>query len=319
MAQGQAEIRPLLKPYRGQMNLARAMLILKAALSSATAYATGAFVDAAIAHSTGPALLWLGAIAGATALQMIDRRFYSIVVGRLTVRVRRDFRVRLFSGLLKSGELKEKPAELASRLSGDVGRITVKNVFIPVQFPHLVIQLALAMGLVVYSSPSLALLIGASVPLLAWVARFYGRRLASLEEAAATRQAGMTHTGMGLLEIAPRREGVRRAVRSYARAAGRYEKVNFKLVEAGADLDALRETLQLLFTDVLVLGLGLLSFLHFGAPSVGQVMSMRGYARDLRSAVDGFIDAYVGGKDAEGGTRRVIELLRGSQASRRKG
>ena len=39
-------------------------------------------------------------------------------------------------------------------------------------------------------------------------------------------------------------------------------------------------------------------------------MSLRGYAKDLRGAVDGLIGLYTVGKDAEGGTHRILEYLR---------
>lgn len=311
MAFGQPEVAPLLKPYRWQMNAARAMLILKGVLSTALAYSVGAMVDAALAHSLPAAGMWLGAIAALTAVKAVNYRFYSVTVGSLRVRVRRDFRLRLFAGLLGISDPGESSGKLAARLTADVSRVTVKNVNIPIHFPHLLIQVVLGAAFVVKASPLMAGVILGFLPLLGWLAWRYGRRSAALQESASTEGAALTHAGAKALAGAPLPEEARaQAVAGYERKAARYEKTMLDYLGISANFEALREFIQTACTEILILGVGLTSFILTGAPTVGQVMSLRGYAKDLRGAVDGFVDAYTEGKDAEGGTRRILELLR---------
>ncbi|HAH06541.1 MAG TPA: hypothetical protein DCM05_08445 [Elusimicrobia bacterium] len=311
MAMGQRELAFLLKPYRNQLNLARGLLIFKAILSTALSYSVGALVDAAIAHALPLAAAWLAAAAAITVVKILNQRWYSLTAGRLRVKVRRDFREKLFDALLQVKPEDEKPAQLAARLSQDVARIAIKNVTIPIRFPHLAIQLALASGFVLYSSPMIALLIAAALPPLAWLSWRYGRRAAAVQEKATRQSAEMTRTGGELLAKDYADEEERReAYARYSRKAGRFEKTMLESLKLNADFDSVRELLQATATELLVLGVGLGSFLLTGAPSVGQVMSLRGYSKDLRGAVDGLTDAYTDGKDAEGGTKRILELLR---------
>jgi ABC-type multidrug transport system fused ATPase/permease subunit len=315
MVLGQPEVAPLVRPYRLQMNLARAMLILKAVLSTGLAYSVGALVDAAIAHSLPAAGMWLGAVAALTVVKAVNQRFYSVTSGKLRIRVRRDFRIKLFAGLVGLSDPEESSGRLAARLTSDVARVTVKNVTIPIQFPHLVIQFALATAFVVKASPLMAGVMLGVFPLLGWLAWRYGRRSSALQERAATESAAVTQAGAKALAEAPLPEERRaEAVARYERKAGHFEKTMLELIGLGANFDTVRELLQAAATELLILGVGLTSFILTGAPTVGQVMSLRGYAKDLRGAVDGLVDAYTNGKEAEGGTRRILELLRRVQA-----
>lgn len=312
MAYGQAEVAPLLQPYRRQMNAARLMLIAKAGLSTALSYSVGALVDAAIAGSFPSVMLWLGALAAVTVVKAVTQRFYAVVSSGLRERLRRDFRVRLFEVLLRTKDTGEDPAQLASRLTVDVNRVTVKNVTIPIQFPHLVIQFALATGFVLYSSPLIAAVALVTLPLLGWLSWRYGRRSAAMQERAATQGADTTRIAAEHLAHPPADAAGRdAAVAGYREGVDGFLRTMLDLFRIYANFDALREVLQAAFTDILVLGVGLTSFLLTGAPTVGHVMSLRGYAKDLRGAVDGLLDAYTDGKEAEGGTRRILELLRG--------
>jgi ABC-type bacteriocin/lantibiotic exporter with double-glycine peptidase domain len=121
----------------------------------------------------------------------------------------------------------------------------------------------------------------------------------------------LTHAGTELLAGAPLPEDQRGpAVARYGGIAERFERTMLDFIGLGANFETVRELLQAACTEILILGVGLVSFILTGAPSVGQVMSLRGYAKDLRGAVDGLVNAYTNGKDAEGGTRRILELLR---------
>jgi ABC-type multidrug transport system fused ATPase/permease subunit len=311
MACGEPDVAPFVRPHRLQMNAARGMLVLKAVLSTAQAYSLGALVDAAIARSLPAAALWLGIMAGVAAAKALDQRFYSLESGRLRIAVRRGVRLAVFEALSRTPSPGEAPDRLAARLTADANRVVVKNVSIPIQFPHLVIQSALACAFLVKASPWMAALVLGSLPLLGALARRYGRRCARLQERACTQSAAMTQEGARLLSRAPMEgEESGRAAARYRRASDRFEGTMLEYARAGADFDGIREALQAAGTELLVLGLGLLGYILTGSPSIGQVMALRGYAKDLRGAVDGIIDAYTGSKDAEGGTRRILELLR---------
>ncbi|MBI5239786.1 MAG: ABC transporter ATP-binding protein [Elusimicrobia bacterium] len=316
MAFGQKEFEFFLKPHQRQMNTARGLLIAKAVLNTALSYSVGALVDAALAHALPAAGLWLGVLTGVLALKAVQQKFYNLSVGTLRTRLRREFRLRLFRAILDlpPGERgQEDPHELAARLTRDAGNVTVKNVTIPVQFPHLVIQLGLAAGFVVATSWKLALAALAAIPVLAYLSWRYGQKISQLQEQSATRQARMTRAAAELLSRSEelRSPGEReQAADEYRRSVKKNELTILDIVRLNSTFESIFDFLQACFAEVLVLGLGLGSFILTGTPSVGQVMSLRGYAKDLRGAVDGVLGLYTDGKDAEGATRRVLDLLR---------
>jgi ABC-type multidrug transport system fused ATPase/permease subunit len=314
MAFGEEDFASLTRPHRGPINAARVLLILKAVLSTAMAYSVGALVDAAIAQSMPGAALWLGVLTGLTALKAVQNLVLARTTGKLRVAVRRDFRIALFGRVLRLKPESlggEKPHDLAARLARDTGGVTVKNVTIPVHFPHLVIQFGLGVGFLVATSWQLAGLVLASIPLLGYLSWRFGRRISALQEEAATRQAAMTRAAGELLQEAGGMKGEAdrgRAEERYAKVVRENEDTFLDIIRVSANFNSIQEFLMFLGSEVLVLGVGLAGFLLYGYPSVGQVMALRGYAKDLRGAVDGLIGLYTDGKDAEGSTKRVREL-----------
>ncbi|MCP4620990.1 MAG: ABC transporter ATP-binding protein, partial [Bradyrhizobium sp.] len=100
--------------------------------------------------------------------------------------------------------------------------------------------------------------------------------------------------------------------RRYTRKAERLETVLLKQIRLGSTFQSVREFLQTFFTEILVLSLGLFSYMTTGAPSIGQVMALRGYAKDARSSVDGVLNLYTDSKASEGATARVLQYLKKS-------
>ncbi|MDD5657774.1 MAG: ABC transporter transmembrane domain-containing protein, partial [Elusimicrobia bacterium] len=273
MCSGDPIVAPFVRPYRARMNLARGLLIFKSAASMAVSYSVGALVDAAIAQALPAVGLWLGAAVGFTVLKGLSRRFYSVVSGKLRIDVRRDVRVSVFEGLTRMSDPGEDAGRLAARLTSDVNRVVVKNVTVPILLPHLAIQFVLAAGFVLQASPLMAAVMLGSLPLLGWLAWRYGRRCAALQELASTESAAMTDTGAEILARSPLPDDQRGpAVARYKGASDRFERTMLEYIGVGANFDSLREVLQAASTELLILGVGLLSFVLTGAPSVGRVM-----------------------------------------------
>jgi len=318
MARGEVEIRPFLKPYRKGINLARGLLIAKAMVVTASAYTIGALTDAAISTDLHGVVFWLAALGGLTLTRSIIRKLYIWYSGVLRLRLRRDFRVHLFGHLLRmplSFLAKENPARLAVRLTQDVSQLTVKNVSIPVQFPHHVIQLALAIGFVVASSWQLSLLLLSVVPLLSLMSWLYGRRAERYSELQMTRAAILTSTGDEMLNDA-------RSIRAvsavddvsarYSKKADRLETVMLKQVRLSSNFNSTLEFLQNFISQIVVLGVGFLSHVLTGLPSVGEVVALRGYANQSRGAMDGVLNLYTASKSSQGSTKRVLSYLQQS-------
>ncbi|MFA6092790.1 MAG: ABC transporter transmembrane domain-containing protein [Elusimicrobiota bacterium] len=311
MLLGEPEMSPLLAPYRTRMNIARMLLIVKAGLSTAQSYVVGALVDAAIAHALPGVGLWLAVAAALILLKAVDEKIYTSLSGIMRAQIREDVRLRLFDNLLERSKAaagpKDDPKELASRLTSDVGRIAVRNVAIPIQFPQHLIQLSLATGFVLCTSWKLAAVVFTVIPILLAISLNYSRRSSAMQAIVTAQQAALTRVAAENLGKEPQAGDL--ASQRYREAVQQLESSMKALVRLDTSFELTREILQSFFSDILVLGVGLLSFLYLGVPSVGQVMALRGYAKDMRGAVDGFIDLYVASNDAASASSRLRELL----------
>jgi ABC-type multidrug transport system fused ATPase/permease subunit len=330
MATGEAEVAPLLEPHRRDINLSRGLLIGKAFINTAMAFSLGALVDAALGFASSGAsplavYVWIAALGGLVLAKALIRKIYLFTAGRLRISLRREFRLHLFSHLLRlplSFTKGEDPRRLAVRLTQDVTRMTVKNVSIPIQFPHHVIQLALAAGFVIYSSWQLSLILLTGIPVLALLSWLYGRRAERYSEALMTRQAILTSTGDEILSDARQIGSVGGQAQSaarYARKADRLEAVMMKQIRISSTYEATREFLGNFLTDWIVLVLGFASFLTTGQPSIGAIMALRGYSKDARGAIDGVLGLYTDSKSSRGATKRVMGYLEKKTIDRRAG
>ncbi|HAM36189.1 MAG TPA: hypothetical protein DEB40_02330 [Elusimicrobia bacterium] len=309
------------RPYRRQTRWARGVLIAKGSLGTILSFSFGAFIDAALAHAGALALGWFGGLIALTALRVILWKINWVQIERIKVRMRTDFRVKLFGHLQRlpaSYAGRGDPAEYSMRLFQDVGRITVKNLEIPLAFPQLLIQLATASAFAFSTSWQLALAIFASIPIVAIMSWRYGNNVARQQEHVAALQADLVRAGEELLASSrvSRADGAEGESKSrYARSTERYENIWIDVAKLDSTYATVRDFLQTIFSELLVLGAGLASFIFLGTPSVGQVMALRGYAGDLRGAATGIFDQYNGSKSAEGGMRRVIELFNAPEAA----
>ncbi|MFA5139106.1 MAG: ABC transporter transmembrane domain-containing protein [Elusimicrobiota bacterium] len=312
---GEAEYAPLVRPYRWDINLGRAILAGRAVLGTALGYATGAFVDATLAHAAPLALAWFGGLILLSLTRIVVERYQRVMTERLKTRMRDDFRQQVFSHLqLLPASYAERgdPAELSIRIIADADRITMKNVDIPMRVPQLLIQFGLAAGFVVYTSPILAAAVFASLPVLGFMSWRFGRKTAAISTTVSARMADATRAGQALLAQSRdlRASGAaEHAAKDYARRVSIYQWTWVDVAKLYGNFDALRDLLQTVFSDFLVLGVGLLSFVLTGYPSVGQVMSLRSYAGDLRGAFSGVVDQYNESKATDGGMSRLKALM----------
>jgi ATP-binding cassette subfamily B protein len=313
---GETEFTALRRPYRGRMNLVRTILVVQSVMGTALAYSTGAFVDAAIAHAGPLALAWFAGMAALTVARILTSRYNVILTERVKVGMRQDFRMTFFTHVQRlpaSYAQKGDAPEITMRLLTDVGRVTTKNVDIPLQTPMLVVQLALATAFILKTSLPLALGILISLPVLSFISGRYGKNMAAQQKNISAVQADIIRLGQDLFDgnrDARATGGDAHATSVYRGRSAAYESLWLAVATLSANYGALRDFLQTAFSEMLILGAGFMSFILTGYPSVGQIMSLRGYANDLRGAFSGILDRYNEGRAADGGLSRVNELLK---------
>ncbi|MCX5794143.1 MAG: ABC transporter ATP-binding protein [Elusimicrobia bacterium] len=311
---GEAKFASLTRPYRGRMILARLILVFQAVMGTALAYSTGAFIDAALAHAAPVALGWFLGMAALTGARILVSRYHWVLLERIKVRMRQDLRMAFFEHVQRlpaSFGRRGDPPEITMRLLNDVARVMTKNVDIPVNTPMLVIQLVMAAGFVLHTSLPLAVGILVSLPLLAYLSARFGGKLAAQQQRLAALQADLTRLGQDLFSgnrDARASGGDGHAASVYRGRSGVYEALLLEIAKLSSGYAALRDFLQTAFSEFLILGAGFMSFILTGSPSVGQIMSLRGYANDLRGAFSGILDRYNDGRSADGGLSRVHEL-----------
>jgi len=313
---GEAELAALRRPYLGKMNFSRFILIFQAVMGTALSYATGHFIDAAMASAGPLALAWFGGMAALTVARILIGRTQWMLNERIKLRMRQDFRMAFFNHVqrLPASSAKRGDApEITMRLLYDVGKVTTKNADIPLQMPMLVIQFVMAAAFVLNTSLPLAMGIMISLPLLAYLSAVLGRKMAARQKQISLEQADLTRLGQDLFEgsrDALAGGGDAHAASVYGGRSNAYEALWLEVTKLSANYCALRDFLQAVFSEMLILGAGFLFFILTGYPTVGQIMSLRGYAGDLRGAFTGILDRYNDGRSADGGMSRIYELLR---------
>ena|GEM_PF-4741250 len=311
---GEEEFASLRRPYLARMNVARLILVFQAVMGTGLAYSTGAFIDAALAHAAPLALGWFLGMVALTAVRVIISKYHWVLIERIKMRMRQDLRMSFFEHvqhLPASFARRGDPPEITMRMLYDVGRAMTKNVEIPIQMPYLVIQLAMAAGFVVKTSLPLAIGILASIPILAFISARFSRKVEAQQTQLSAMQADLTRLGQDLFSgnrDALASGGDKHAASVYSGRSDAYEALSLDIAKLSSSYTAIRDFLQTAFSEFLILGAGFLSFILTGAPSVGQIMALRGYAGDLRGSFSGILDKYNEGRSADGVLSRVREL-----------
>ena len=120
---------------------------------------------------------------------------HSYLTSRVSQRISADFRVSLFGHLQQlslSFFSKRRTGELVSRLMNDVGVIQSTLTEMPIDSAKHLVTIIGGVGFLLFMNWQLCLLILLLLPLLAVVARLFGRRLKSLSTLIQDRTAGLT-------------------------------------------------------------------------------------------------------------------------------
>jgi subfamily B ATP-binding cassette protein MsbA len=152
----------------------------------------------------------------------------------------------------------------------------------------------------------------AMLPLFAWLSAHFGRKLETLSEAATDKRAAMAERSGDLLASIEvlRAFGVEpQAHDSFSEAVQDYTKVKLDENVVSTWYQTLSSTLGDLATKILVIALGAWALFMWGEPSVGTLTSMQAYAFALAAAIEAFSHNWTTYREADGSTRRVLDLL----------
>lgn len=316
MYRGNPEVKPFVAKHRKHMRLLQAINILQAVAGVGTSYIVGTLVDAAIGRNAGFAMLLA---AGAIAIPLLNA--YSNVVynwtkNRLNGEVLRDFRIHLFEHVLKlprSFFLKEKPSEVAVRISDDVNQVSAKNIDIPAVLPYYAAFALVSGAMMIITSWQTTLLMLVAVPLLGVLSSVYGNKAEKLNEAVMNRRARMVGSAQRSLSDIRDVRGFSAEddeKELYAERADRFLGTALRKERLAAIYGQVMEQLYHFSFYIAVLLIGLFSFIYTGAPSVGQTMAMVGYAGYMQKALSGFIDLYTRYRETTGSAKKIFDYLK---------
>lgn len=315
MYKGDAEVSPFVKNHRKMVYLLQGINIAQAVLGVTISYVIGALVDSALAKDPATTAALTAGILAIAAVNLVLNTVYGWVKGRLGGQVLRDFRVHLFGHVLRlpfSFISREKPSAIAARLNTDVAQLSAKNIDIPVVLPYYGAMAAVAVAMMAWTSWQLSLVVAATVPLLALIAAIYGNKAEKLNESQMNRQARMIGTAEGILTNARDVRGFSAEEIEVDRYAGRADSflgTVLKRIRLASVYNGLMGQLYNVFFHRAVLIPGLFMFIYFGAPTVGGVMAMAGYAGYLRTALAGFLSLYTRYRETTGSAKRVLKYL----------
>ncbi|PCI40243.1 MAG: hypothetical protein COB53_01810 [Elusimicrobia bacterium] len=316
MYRGDKEVKPFVKQYRKSVWTLQGINVVQAVMGVATSYVVGALIDAATENTMGTAVMFAGAMVAMMLANAVLNTTYGWIKGRLTSNVLTSFRENLFGHLLRLpfGFFgKEKPSQVAARMSVDVANLATKNIGIPVILPYYG-AMALFAGIMItltsWQTTLLVTLVG--IP-LSLVAHIYGNKAERLNEAQVNRRAEMISAGEETLSRA-------RDIRAFATEdleTNRYigsvdafigtlmRKTRISSIYTGG-MDQLYHAAFYLS----VLFIGLFSFIATGEPTIGQTMAMVGYAGYMRQALAGSLSLYTQYRETTGSSRRVLDYLK---------
>jgi ABC-type multidrug transport system fused ATPase/permease subunit len=316
MYRGDDEVKPFVKKYKKSVWALQGINITQAVMGVATSYVVGALIDAATAQALGTAVGFAAAMVGIMLANAVLNTAYAWVKGRLTSDVLTDFRDNLFGHLLRlpfGFFSREKPSQVAARMSVDVANLATKNIGIPIILPYYG-AMALFAGVMItltsWQTTALLTLVGVPLSLIAHV---YGNKAERLNEAQVNRRAEMISAGEETL-------GQVRDIRAFAT-----EKVESQRYIGFVDSfvgTVMRKTrISSIYSGgmnqlyhaafyLTVLFIGLFSFIATGEPTIGQTMAMVGYAGYMRQALSGSLSLYTQYRETTGSARRVLDYLK---------
>ncbi len=187
---------PFLRPYLSQMILSALLVMGVAALNLILIRHAGNLWDLItvqrdLSQLTASVWIFLGLMVGQSVMSMV----HSFLTSRVSQRIVADFRVHLFSHFQRLSLnffSKRRTGEIVSRLMNDVGVIQSTLTETPIDSAKHFVTVVGGVGFLLVMNWRLCGLILLFLPLLAIVARLFGRRLKSLSTRIQDRTAELT-------------------------------------------------------------------------------------------------------------------------------
>jgi subfamily B ATP-binding cassette protein MsbA len=316
MYRGNPEARELVKTHRKGMFTLQGINVMQAVIGVGTSYIVGSLIDAATAKTTSYAVMLAIGVGALSLFNAYLQTVYTWVKARVRNTVIRDFRVKLFGHVVKlpfSFFDREKPSEVAVRLSVDVAQVAVKNVDIPAVLPYYAAMASVAGVMMWLTSWQVTVLVTLTIPLLGVLSAIYGNKVAKLNEAQMTRQARMISTAEESLSNVRDVRGFTAEDLEQDRYAEQTSLFTGTVLKKARLADLYTQTVGQLYNFsfyLAVLFIGLFSFIATGSPTIGETMAMVGYAGYMKLAMSGFLTLYTQYRETDGSTRRVFDYLK---------
>jgi ATP-binding cassette subfamily B protein len=323
MAVGDRDLRYVMAPMKGLILRARVLLALDGALAVGMAFLTGPLLDTATlaakhglaAYAPHLALLSGAILAGFGLSTWIERRHTEIarVAGLRGTALFRVALQRSFVAQEMDFHLKQGSGTLAGRLLNDTNFLGDKNVVIPLGFQQSAVLLVFGVTLLVLTSPTIAAVVLAAVPALAWLNSRYGSKINAIVDDLTDQKAEMMRDGQESLSQAEVVKTFASSDQELARYGARVDeaaRLGVKEAKLRSNYTLFAGALTDFFTKYMVYLLGGAALaLNLGL-SFGRVTQLTLYAGFANMAFEGLSYYFLEYKRSEGSSRTIRELLR---------
>jgi ATP-binding cassette subfamily B protein len=322
MVNGDKDLDYILQPVKPTMRATKIFLAFDAVLAIGMAFITGPLLDTALkagAHGValyGPHLAILCGLLMASfiAYTLVERQhaYLARVAG---LRAARDYRTALQGSLVEQEmdfHLKEGSGKLAGRLLNDTNYLSTKNVSIPLTVVYYTLHLVFGVSMLIYTSPVIALVVLAVVPLLGVVNSRYGSRLVKLSFDATNQKAELMRYGQESLQQSE-------TVKTFASTGQELDRYGARVDEAvgigertaklTANYSLIAGSVTQFFTTHLIYLLGGAALALAMGLTFGQVTQLTLFAGFAKAAFSGLSSLYLQYRQNEGSSKIVRDLL----------
>lgn len=321
LAVGDPEMKPIVQGYKRQYRLAQALLLVDAGLTVGLSWGLGQLIDTASAGKAVPAslqplILFSGLILTTSVIYAFVERMHTWVAQRLAARIIRDVRARLFAhigGLSMEFFRKNPSAQLLPRISEDVTHLVTKNVGVKISMPHYLVAFGASAWMLFAHDWRVAVAVLATMPVFGLLSAYFGGRLEKINElftnqrSDALGQAGDALSNMEVVKMFGMEEAV---AQRFARSVGELADTGVERARVNSWYHALSSSLGDFATKISIFLIGCWALYYLGLPTVGALTAMQAYAFGIKYATNGIGSTWTNYKEAEGGSRRVLEILR---------
>jgi subfamily B ATP-binding cassette protein MsbA len=303
-----------LRPYRGRMAAAILLVMAVAAINLAMLWIVRRLVDAVLVArdpvALNTAVLELGALFLVQGFLAMGHSYLTASIGQHLVRDLRTDLFRHMQTLSLNFFARRRTGELMSRLMNDVAALQHILTEAPIDAAKQVVTLVGGVAILFLMNWRLCLLIVVLLPIIALVARLFGRRLRALSTGI---QDETAHASTIVEEVI---SGIR-VVKSFVREA--YEQARFSAqVQRSVDVALKRARVLAVFVPTItfltfaaaagVLWYGGTQVIR-GALSPGDLIAFVLYAGLLIGPFGTFARLYSQIKEAQGALQRVFQIL----------